>query len=231
MKWIYLLFWLSFISFPGLAQRHALKIGTDIPLQYSLAYAYQVKPVISLQAQAGILTEPYSQSIINILQAFNVEDGIIGVVSNAFEFGTVGEVELDFHFKKNYLGLYGQWFHLKGEDTAIEAVEAYSGQEIRLRNRRIGGQGDELISFTSNLYQLGLQYGRRFPFKNPRLELQAEIALSYNLGSNTRIASEDYELEQISASLNEDFQETLRSYGFVPSLNVYFVYKFGKVSD
>jgi hypothetical protein len=85
--------------------RSSIFIGTQIPLQFTAGYAYQLSHHFSAKAQAGLLTRPFDGLIVNSLQAFGLDKNLGRVIKKAFRTGSVLGIGLDYHFGKNYAGI------------------------------------------------------------------------------------------------------------------------------
>jgi hypothetical protein len=227
-----LLLTLTVLSVKAFAQmEHRFKIGTQIPFQYNIGYENRFTGRFSANLQAGILTKPYDQAIINIMSKLGVGDVYIRVLESAFKFGFVGDLSGRYHFGKNYTGIYGQFIRLSGQDTPSGLVESAFKVNLsnypRKRNQPIPAAGENLF-IQSSLVQLGILYGRRFLFKDPQWEIHAEFSISKNISSQTKVTSETREVVNLQTLINNELVSLYKDYAYIPSLNVYLVYKLGK---
>ena len=70
----YLLSTLIFLShFSAIAQKHSIKIGTDIPLQYAIGYDFQVNQKASAGVKVGIITTPYDDILLGLFELFRCQ--------------------------------------------------------------------------------------------------------------------------------------------------------------
>ncbi len=208
--------------------RHYIKAGSEIPLQYAIQYEMRTGNSFSVNAQFGVLTDPYNDAIIFTLESFGVDDKTIRLIENAFQFGLIIDVGVNYHFGKNYMGVYGQWINLTAADTPFELVENYLGISFPIPPF-IPDFVPE-VSLQSELFQLGLLYGRRFSFKNhPAIEIHTEFAVSKNLGSRSKLSSENVEVDFVNDQVDKELDAIFSDYAYIPTLNIFFVYQFGKL--
>jgi hypothetical protein len=210
--------------------QHSIKVGTQIPIQYALQYDYQFHPRWSGNAQVGVLTKPYDQAILSILKSLGVDQQIVNVLTSAFNFGVTTQAGVNYHFKKNYVGITGSWIHLQAADAPISAIEAAFGVTVSsypVRPRQTT-RAPVQLTLSSDLFGAGILYGRRFTFKNPKIELHTEFSFAKVLASKSYIESEQRSVESLSTLVDNELQSVYVDYGFLPSINVFFVYKLGR---
>jgi hypothetical protein len=136
----------------------------------------------------------------------------------------------NYHFGKNYIGLFGQYARLKGSISLENAASAYFNTDLSF----LSPFGISLleVSAKSNITNIGLLYGRRFILPNPRFEILAEAGFAKIIGSNNQFSSNQRLVEQIPLvrqlyrNLEGDFSDAYRKYGYVPTINVYLNYHF-----
>jgi hypothetical protein len=229
MKNLFLSCLLILICSASIAQ-HSIKVGTQIPIQYAIQYDYQFHPNWSGNAQVGVLTKPYDQAILSTLKSLGVDQEIVNVLTSAFNFGVITQAGANYHFKKNYVGITGSWMHLQATDAPVSAVEAAFGVSVTtypVRPRQSLRTPVEL-TLSSDLFNAGILYGRRFTFKNPRIELHTEFGFAKTVASKSYIESEQRSVESLSALVDNELQTDYLNYGYLPSINIFFVYKLGK---
>jgi hypothetical protein len=123
----------------------------------------------------------------------------------------------------------GSWLHLQAADAPVSAVEAAFGVNITsypLRPRQ-SVKTPVTLTLSSDLYNAGILYGRRFTFKNPKIELHTELSFAKTLGSSSYIDSPQKSVESLSGLVDNELKTVYLDYGYLPSINVFFVYKFG----
>ncbi len=136
----------------------------------------------------------------------------------------------NYHFGKNYVGIYGQYANLKGEASLQDAASAYFNRDLSFLSPF--GINILEISAVSNLTNLGLLYGRRFVLPDPRFEILAEAGFAKIIGSSNSFSTNQALIErvplvqQLYRNLDYDFSQAYRKYGYLPTINVYITYHF-----
>lgn len=215
----------AFIGAPlfGFAQSHRIKVLAEVPVQFGLGYEGHVSKHFSLSVQGGVLTNPNSDLIINVLEGFGTDPDIILIIEDVFKFGLVGEVGVNYNFGKNYVGTFGQFINLRGNGITADPIEDYFNTTIPV----LPGNGSDIdLKLRSSLIQVGALYGRRFPLRNEHFEIDAEFGFSANVWSKSELSSEKRDLSRLSEEVDDELDYYYSKYAFVPSLTLAFVYNF-----
>jgi len=219
----FLVFTLLLIPLLGNAQKNRVKVLAEVPVQFGVGYEGHVSKNFSISVQSGVLTDPNSDLIINVLEKFGTDPEIILIIEDVFKFGLVGEIGVNYNFGKNYVGAFSQFINLRGKGTTPDPIENYFDTTLPLFP---GSSEDIDLKMRSSLVQGGVLYGRRFPLKNEHFEIDTEFGFSANLWSKSKLSSERRDLSEISNRLDEELDYYYSKYAFVPSLTVIFVYNF-----
>lgn len=204
----------------------SLRVGTDVPIQYAVGADWQFHRHFSVGAKAGVLTAPYSNAILGLLAAFGTDQIYVDLIDEAFQLGTIGELSANGHFGKNYAGLYGQTVMLRAGDAPKALMEAALG--VTIPNPGIGPNAPALeLALTSRLYQIGARYGRRFPISE-QFELRAEIGVSKNIGSVSKIYTNSRSTDNLNALIDSEFKPIYSSYAYLPALSIYAIWNLTK---
>lgn len=211
--------------------QHTIKVGSQIPIQYAVQYDYQPSKRFSGNAQVGVLTKPYDQVILVTLQSLGVSEEIVDVLTYAFDVGLISQAGTNYHFKKNYMGLTAAWIHLRASDTPVGVMESAFNVDIDSYPARPKQSVASLvnISLASDLLTAGILYGRRFTFKNPRVEVCTEIGFAKVIASKSYVESPQRSLTTLSTLVDEELNEDYLTYGYLPSINLFLVYKLSKI--
>jgi hypothetical protein len=203
------------------------KIGTQIPFQHSIIYDHVITPGFSINGGIGLITGPYTNMAFSGLE----NRGIIRasdkhVLDRTFQMGVTYQLGANFHFAKNYVRMYGQLMHLNGELSYSDLANLYLGTNIPDVTRFLSP-----IDIKSNIPMVGVLYGRRFSI-GENSEIHVEGSIGKTLGHNTTYKTNTFldNLDIVNDVLYSGVENDLDSYftqkGWVPSLNVYYVYKF-----
>jgi hypothetical protein len=211
-------------------QQSSIKILAEVPVQFGLGYEGQISKRFSVSMQAGVLTEPNSTLIVNVLESLGTDNEIVLMIDNAFKLGFVGELGLNYNFKRNYIGAFAQVINLQGGDAPSDIIETYFNEDLSTYPVKVGQRqtNEALLRIQSTLLQAGVLYGRRFPLKNKHFEIATEIALSANIGSSSSLSSETSSLEALSVEVDNELKYYYSHYAFIPTITLGLVYKFQK---
>ncbi len=212
------------------AQRGSLKVIAEVPVQIGVGYEGQLTKRLSIEISAGIMTPPNSSIAVDILGALGTDEDITLMIEDAFQFGAVGTLGCNYNFKRNYVGGFLQLISLHAGDAPSELIENYfstsiDGYPAKTRNNT---STEKYLSLSSTLLQAGVLYGRRFPFKNQRLELDTEIGVSANIGSQSKLTSGIRNLSALSEEVDAELSGYYSRYAYVPSISLALVYKLSK---
>jgi len=221
----YLVFAFSLVTLlfqPASAQQQ-LKIGTDIPLQYGLAYQYSPEYGIGGGLKLGILAEPHNSIILAIMEAFGTKEFIVDIIRDGFKMGFVMDGSASWHWSKNYVGANVVFMNLSAGEAPLDVIDNNYDFNLQSFWGPVIGENSTQINLNSNLMQLGVHYGRRIPLKD-KLELQLEFGLTKNIGS-TNIFTSDFAYPQsIYSTLDQDLRDAYKKYAIIPTLGIYLVY-------
>jgi hypothetical protein len=204
-----------------------LKFGTQVPFQHSLIYDHRITPGFSINGGLGLIAAPYT----NMRFAALENRGLItstdrDVLERSFRSGLSYQLGANFHFQKNYVRVFGQLTHLNGDLAITDLVNLYLKTNIPPVANFLNP-----IEINSNVPMVGMLFGRRFPV-GPRSEFHAEVSLSKTLGHNTTYKTGTFVdhlavvNDIVYSGLNHDLDNYFSNYGWIPSLNIYYVYKF-----
>jgi hypothetical protein len=205
-------------------------IGSQVPLQFTAGYGYRFSNRVSARVQAGFVTKPYSGFIVDAMEGFGLDKYLGRVIKKAFKSGTVLGIGPAYHFGKNYVGVYGQYLHLRGSGiTLADALSVYFKKDFTEFD--VTGLPVFEFSMQSNMVNAGALFGRRFPLRNPRLSLNGEVSLSKIVASKNSFSSDRPLVDQTSfakyiyAEIDTEMQKAYWKHGFIPTLNLYLVYQ------
>ena len=215
------------------AQRSSLKVIAEVPLHFGVGYEGRIAGGFSAGGSLGILTSPNSDLIITYLRIIGTDEELVLIIDDAFQLGWVGEINVNYNFKRNYVGIFSQAIGAQAGDVDSELIEDYFGVELDDYPVRPGGSSapERTLTVRTRLYQLGLLYGRRFPLKDKRFEIDAEVGLSLNIGSTSKVYSDNRDFSALNERINVALQGFYNDYAYIPSAAVMFVYKFARARD
>ncbi|CAN5268000.1 hypothetical protein BH23BAC1_BH23BAC1_37350 [soil metagenome] len=182
---------------------------------------------LGVQIQYGILTTPYEGIIRRIITYFEQDPNLTEIINDSFRYGTILGGGLNYHFGKNYVGGFGQYISLRGASTATAALSAYYGIDFSILEFLTGPID---LNLQSNLYNLGVIFGKRIIIREPDIQLHLVLAVSKNVTSRNNFNSSRPNLDDnrfvrnIYNRVDNELRDTYLAYVIIPSFNVYLVY-------
>ena len=210
--------------------RSEVFIGTQIPLQFTAGYAYHFNDRFSGRVQAGFITKPYSGFIVDALEAFGLDKYLSRVIKKAFSSGTVLGVGPNYHFGKNYVGVYAQYIKLKGGGISpADALSIYFKKDFTSFD--VNALPSFQFSMQSNILNTGLLFGHQFQLSNPQFSINGEAGFSKIITSKNSFASNRTLIDATAFARNmykeidNEMQSAYWKHGFIPTINIYLVYR------
>lgn len=204
-------------------------IGTQVPLQITAGYEYRFSNRLSARVQAGYINKPYSGYIVNAMEAFGMDKYLARVIKKAFKSGSVISVGPNYHFGKNYVGLYGQYIHLKGRGiTPADAFSLYFKKDFTQFN--VSGLPTFEFSMQSNILNAGALFGHMFQLRDPRFSINGEAGFSKIVASKNKFSTNRTLIDQTAfarnlySEIDQEMRDAYWKYGFIPTINVYLIY-------
>lgn len=224
MKRIHIVWFLLLAATNVSGQKTSIQLGTQIPLNYSVGVNHFLVPdKLSGQFQFGFLTKPYDAAILELMEYFGTDESIVNTIGEAFSFGMVFQPAFRYHWKKSYAGVAYSYYALSAKDAPFDAIQNYYG--IYFPN--ISSSRSE-ITLHSDLHNAGIMYGRKFIFKNvPNIQVNFELSIQKTFTSgNNLVFSKFPNPERLNQLVDDELDHYYLTYGYLPSVNVFLVYKF-----
>jgi hypothetical protein len=213
--------------------RREVLVGVQVPLQFTAGYQYQLHPRVSFRMQAGVMTHPLDKIFLYSMEQSGLNKNLSSIIKESFDVGYLGTAGVNFHYKKFYLGLNGQYAHLRGQGRLTAALYTYYKKDLPTIPAEFQPLLDGLqIKWQSDIWNAGMLVGRKFLLHNPRLAIYTELGFTKTFSSSNTFSSNNTFLDQtpladeIYARLDYEFKEAFRKYGYYPSINVYLSYHF-----
>lgn len=214
------LIFLILVVRPAEAQTFSLQAGAQVPLFYSLGMEYELKNGLALNTQAGMLTQPFDASILNVLELFGTEDGVIGVIGEAFSYGYIFQPTIKYHHRNYYGGVTYSFFSLKANQIPVDALEKYYGISVPEAWHSHG------LRLSSDLHNVGLVIGREFLLHSSGFKMLFEFSIAKTVWSESVLSSSSGELGMMSDMVDAGLYDYYLKYGYLPSLNIFVVKTF-----
>ena len=203
-----------------LSQNKEIFIGLDVPLYYSFGYEQKIFNHLSLNGKLGILTKPFDVAILNTLKVFDADELLVNTIGDAFSVGISFQPTLKWYLRKTYVGLSYSFLILRANDCPTDAIENYYG--ISILDRRF-----TTLNLQSKMHNAGVIFGRKFDFTDTRFSLNLEFSILKTFASKSYLRNDqDQTLETLSNTIDQELNQYYIEYGYLPSINILFVYKF-----
>jgi hypothetical protein len=201
-----------------------LKFGTYIPVQYCAQLNYR-RNHWSYTVNVGLLTAPYSKAIVGILKLFGTDEATADLIYDSYKVGFLPQAGLNYHFRRSYIGLYGQGALLRGKNTPKGIVESYYNIDINDYIANSRKSNEMQIDLLTNLYNVGLVYGRQFRL-NSKQTIDLEFSFAKTIASKSSIYLNSIYNTALSGITQTELNEIYLKYSYIPSINLFWTYCF-----
>lgn len=205
-------------------------IGTQIPVQFTAGFEQGFGARLSVRLQGGFISKPYSGFIVDAMRAFGMNEYLAKVIKKAFQSGSVFSIGPNYHFGKNYAGVYGQYMHLEGGGiTPADALSVYFKKDFSQFD--VTGLPVFQFSMQSNLVNVGALFGHKFQLGSPRLSINGEVGFTKIVASKNTFSSNRAIVDRtgLARNLYSEIDQSMRKdyvkYGYIPSINAYLVFR------
>ena len=210
---------------------HTVFVGVQTPIDYTLGYRFQFNQRFSVQAQGGFIAAPFEQYTLKLLESFGLDPNLSRVIDRSFRQGTSAGLGFTVHANSPWYGtVFGQYVHFSaGPITPADGLGVYFKQDFS--GFGLLDSPSFVFNLQSNLWVAGLRLGRSFRFGTSRFGLNTELGLgkiflTKNTFSSNRSGIDGLGVTQrLYTNLDNEIDNKLRQYGFLPTLNVLFTYR------
>jgi hypothetical protein len=203
------------------------KIGTMIPFQHSVMYEQGITSTFGINAGLGLVTSPYTGILFSSLE----NKGLIKpnerkIMDRSYRMGVTYQLGANVHFQKNYVRVFGQLARVNSDLALTDLANLYLNTNIPDVARFLSP-----VKIKSNIPMVGAAYGHKFSV-GPNSEIHVEGSISKTLGHNTTYKTGTFidNIEVVNDiiynKIDNGFDRYFNTYGWFPSVNVYYVYKF-----
>lgn len=206
--------------------------GTQFPLQYTAGIQYQFHPHFSASIQAGLLTKPYDKYLLYCMEVAGLSKTLSNIIEKSFKRALLGSIGVNYHIKKYYAGIYALGAQMQAEGPLLELANVYYKGKLPadVDPALLVIAGNLRMNWESDLICAGILAGRKFTLPR-RFEFRTEIGFTKIMGSQSRYAvgyslvDESLLAQELYSRMNDEFKKSYWKYGYIPSLNLYLVYK------
>lgn len=214
------------ISFDSTGQQFSLNSGTDIPYQFYIGGNARFGNVEGYY-RTGILTPPYSDVILDLLEVIGTEEIFINVLDASYQRGWMNGIGTTYRFGKEnrwYGGVEMRFDYLAAAATGKEVILAAAERDTN--NPFISNSTD--LEMSMWLIDAGIRAGRIFPL-SPESQhcLVLEISASKHLATQTSLSGNGQDLNRLNAALDESLWEyVFKPYGYLGGVGIAYRYNF-----
>jgi hypothetical protein len=222
--------------FKSLAQENQFSIGTHFPLYYTIGYEEKIYKNWFLNMQLGWLDEPYDKFLLDQAKKSGGAIEIIEVISGSFRSAYCFQPTLKYRFKHFYIGGFYSFAISNATKIDFKKVANYYDKEIP-EYISIPGTTYTIpfpyieVAMKTTLQNAGILLGKEFRFKNPKYAIGVEVSFTKILKTKQEMILNDYE-EFVPADLKKQIYDDINNYlkqnSNLPTLNLFFVYRFNK---
>ena len=215
------------MGFRAFAQNFSFSIGTDVPYQYYLGINSELKN-IDFSYRTGILTPPYSDVILDIIERLGTDEIYINLLDASYDFGWMNSIGAYYKFgklKSWYIGSEFRVDYLTASDTPEDLIEAVSGRSFNRSNFNNRGAGLKLGLRT---FALGIRFGKSFSLSsNKKHYLKTEFSLAKHIATHSILQSNGNDLERINQELDRLlWDDVFKRYGYLGGFGFAYCYIF-----
>jgi hypothetical protein len=218
------------------SQENQFLLGTQFPIYYTVGYEEKLKNKLFLTLQFGWIDQPYTGILIDQAKKNGLANELAEVTTNSFKNGYNFQPTLKFKFKHFYFGAFYSLGILNAAKIDYQKVADFYNvvlpEEIDIPGTNSSIDFPDIeVGMQSLLHNGGLLIGKEFRFKNPKFAIGVELSFTKILGSKTKLILSEYG-EYISQKIIDDLNSDLNNYyvkdGNIPTLNLFFMYRFNK---
>lgn len=208
------------------------RIGAQIPLYYSISYEEKIWENLNLGIQGGWLKDPFTQILIKEAKRRDLDNELGTIIQDQFSLGYNVQPFLNYRFKHFYIGASYSYTSLTATDLPYDKLANIYNIDLNsyLNNNPFFLLLLKDIELNSILHLPGLFVGREFQFNKPHFMLGVEIGFQKIVATKNALTygANKSEMPIIADVVNNDLNDYYLEEGNIPSLNVYFVYRFKK---
>jgi hypothetical protein len=213
-----------------------IRFGLKVPYSYSGNYYIRLADRWGAYGGVQFNTFPFGGAPVTYLQVFssNEKDALAEVLREPFSIGAGFDVGAHYYMgadnRRYYIAASLQWTNLLKRDISDDVVEA--AFVVELDDYPLGPileqDSKKPLTLNTHYLNLGLAGGVRFllPY-NPDWEVAMELEVQKTLASHHFLFSDYRYLTPVAEQASKELKALMRKSGWFPTINVYFLYKFG----
>lgn len=203
----------------------SINMGTDFPYQFYAGVTYETD-MAAISARSGLLVEPYSSIVIDVVEMLGVREVYIALLDQTYDSGWMNSIGGYYKF-----GDENQWY--LGLEIRVDHLKASKVQESLLfdiigLNLDLGNFFTRQYELGLTLYGIGLRGGRKFYLdENKKHSLRPEISMYKYVRSHSVLSRNGIKPAELNSILNNLlWEDVFKNYGYVGGIGILYAYRF-----
>jgi len=217
-------------------EEQGFRAGIKLPYTYDLGYFVRFHTRFAIHLSTQFITFPFSKLPTGYMNIWGADPDITAILNEPFSIGAGLDVGAHYYFGSDNRRYYGalsvQWMNLLKRDITDDVIYNAFGVDLNSGEIPLGpiskSQSTKPLTLNTNYVNLGLIVGKIIPVQNKNTELRIEVGVNKTIFSHHYLQSDYRYISPIAELTNEKLQETMKKYGWFPTVNVYFIYKISK---
>ncbi len=217
-------------------QEQGFRAGIKMPYTYDLGYFVRFHTRFAIHVSTQFVTFPFSKVPTGYMNLLGADKNITAILNEPFSIGAGLDIGAHYYFGSDNRRYYGalsmQWMNLLKRDISDEVINNAFGVDLNSGEIPLGpiakSQSTKPLTLNTNYLNLGFIFGKIVPLLNPNMELRIEAEISKTIYSHHYLQSDYRYITPIAELTSDKLKETMKKYGWFPTLNVYFIYKISK---
>jgi hypothetical protein len=210
------------------AQKFALSVGTDIPYQHYVGLNLETNRV-AFSLKSGVLVPPYSDIILNIIEASGTDPIYVDLLNSAYQFGWMNSFGAYYRMGNHrswYVGPEVRVDQITASDTPSALIETLTGQQIRRNPSSIRNQSESELGLI--MYAAGFRFGHKTALsQNNKHFLNIEISAYKYMSTNTTLFINGTKADNLNAIIDDLlWEDVFKKYGYIGGIGVSYQFVF-----
>ncbi|HHB52207.1 MAG TPA: hypothetical protein ENK75_04075 [Saprospiraceae bacterium] len=217
-------------------EEQGFRAGIKLPYTYDLGYFVRFNTRFAIHLSTQFVTFPFSKAPTGYMNFWGADPNITAFRNEPFSIGAGLDVGAHYYFGSDNRRYYGalsvQWMNLLKRDISDNVINKALDVDLNSGEIPLGpiakSQSTKPLTLNTNYVNIGFIVGKIIPLLNPNTELRVEVGINKAVYSHHNLQSDYRYISPISELTNTKLQETMKKYGWFPTINVYYIYKISK---
>ncbi len=217
-------------------EEQGLRAGIKLPYTYDIGYFVRFSTRFAIHLSTQFVTFPFSKVPTGYMNLWGADPNITAILNEPFSIGAGLDIGAHYYFgsdNRRYYGAFSiQWMNLLKRDITDDVINKAFDVDLNSGEIPLGpiakSQSTKPLTLNTNYINIGFIAGKIIPLLNPNSELRVEVGINKTILSHHNLQSDYRYISPISELTNEKLQQTMKKYGWFPTINVYYIYKLSK---